>query len=162
MEISIQLFRTGTEEKLSELIKEVYDEFVAADYSHSGNSHFYEWIRPENIAKRQEAQNNIYVAFAGGELAGMLETRDNQQISLLFVKKEFQNKGIAKRLLTKAVETCKERKPAIEEIYVHASPFSIPVYQKFGFIETSPMKEENGIIYLPMKLPLANMTIITA
>jgi len=46
---------------------------------------------------------------------------------------------------------------AIERIYVHASPFSIPIYRKLGFYETDIMQEENGIRYLPMEMEVKKM-----
>ena len=42
----------------------------------------------------------------------------------------------------------------LDKFYVHASPYSIPVYKKMGFIETGNMMEENGIKYLPMEMTI--------
>jgi len=82
---------------------------------------------------------------------GMIEIRDYNHISLLFVDKEFQGEGIARELFTEALKICKLKDKSIVKIYVHASPFSIPVYQKLGFQKTGDMQEQFGIKYLPME-----------
>lgn len=142
----------GQERAVYELIKRVYDEFVAVDYGEVGNRFFYEWIEPSKIAQRQIDGRNLWVAFEGSELVGVVETMDNKYISLLFVDKTFQGRGIAKALFKVALDEMLESDPSIEKILVHASPYSIPVYKKLGFRETGPMTEENGIKYLPMEL----------
>ena len=113
---------------------------------------FYEWIQPEKIAERQKNQINLWVAFSNAKIIGMIEIRENKYISLLFVDKEFHGCGIAKRLFHESLKTCLQRDPSLRIFYVHASPFSIPVYSKLGFIETDKMQEENGIKYLPMEM----------
>jgi GNAT superfamily N-acetyltransferase len=152
--IEIKLFTPGQEQIVSQLIKEVYDEFVAPDYTKEGNIFFYAYINPEAIFSRQCIQNNILLAFMDGILAGMIEMRDHSRVSLLFTRKEFMQKGIAQKLLHEAIHLCLLRNPDLKSISVHASPFSIPIYQKLGFIPISTMQEANGILYMPMEMPL--------
>jgi predicted GNAT family N-acyltransferase len=84
----------------------------------------------------------------------MIEIRDNKYISLLFVDKEYQGKGIAKKLFEKSLKEIIRRDPKLNKFYVHASPYSIPIYKKMGFIETDDMQEENGMKYLPMEMTI--------
>lgn len=154
MNILIKKYQSGQEEKISQFIKTVYDEFVAKDYSKEGNDFFYDWIQPSKIAERQGKQINIWLAFADMKLVGMIEIRENQFISLLFVDKNYQGQGIAKKLFNESLKEIVERNLMLETFYVHASPYSIPVYKKMGFIETGSMQEENGIKYLPMELKI--------
>lgn len=142
----------GQENAVYELIKRVYDEFVAMDYSEVGNRFFYDWIEPSKIAQRQIDGRNLWVAYEGSMLVGMVETRDNKYISLLFVDKAFQGRGIAKSLFKVALDEILERDPSTEKILVHSSPYSISVYKKLGFKETGTITEENGIRYLPMEM----------
>ena len=65
-----EYFKTGEEFEISDLIKKVYDEFVAPDYTPDGNAFFYAFIKPETIVMRQEIQNNILLAYADDILAG--------------------------------------------------------------------------------------------
>jgi len=150
--IHIEKYQSGQEEQIYRLIKKVYDEFVAVDYTEAGNLFFYDWIEPSRIAERQQHQVSLLVAWDGSEVIGMIEMRDNNTISLLFVDKEYQGLGIARQLLDHALAMCFQRDPEPSEIFVHASPFSIPVYQKLGFTATDVMQEEHGIKFLPMKM----------
>lgn len=150
--IQIEEFSPGQERAVYRLIRKVYDEFVAVDYIEAGNLFFYDWIEPEAIAARQLNGVNILLAKAGSKVAGMIEMRENNTVSLLFVDKTYQGKGIARKLLDQAIAMCLQREPKPAEIYVHASPFSIPVYQSLGFKATDVMQEQHGIKYLPMKM----------
>jgi GNAT superfamily N-acetyltransferase len=152
--IKITAYKEGQELIIHQLIKKVYDEFVAVDNSDEGNRFFYDWIKPSAIAGRQRKQVDIWVAFAGTELAGMIEIRDNQFISLLFVDKKYHGQGIAKRLFEKSLKEILRRDSNLDKFLVHASPYSIPVYKKMGFVETDKLQEENGIIYLPMEMKI--------
>ncbi|MFA5849496.1 MAG: GNAT family N-acetyltransferase [Bacteroidales bacterium] len=152
--IEISEYHSRQELEIHNLIKRVYDEFVSADYSPAGNQFFYDWIEPSKIAERQQLKRAIFVALADSEIIGMIEIRDNNTISLLFVDKSFHGQGIARKLFHKALKNCLLNDPTLDKFYVHASPFSIPVYKKLGFAETDTMQEQNGIKYLPMEKPL--------
>lgn len=149
-QISIEKYRLGIEVELSILIKKVYDEFVAPDYSDEGNTFFYDFIQPKNILERQKRYPAILVAKYNSKIVGMIELRDNSYISLLFVEKEFQGQGIARSLYREALHVLIPLDLRPTQFYVHASPYSIPMYRKLGFCETDSMKEEHGIKYLPM------------
>lgn len=97
----------------------------------------------------------MLVAIIDSKIAGVIETRDNNYISLLFVDKAFHGQGIAGKLFRKALFNCKKINPELNKFYVHASPFSVPVYKKLGFTETDLMQEQNGIKYLPMEMEIA-------
>ncbi len=87
-------------------------------------------------------------------LVGIIEIRDNKFISLLFVDKNYQGIGIARKLINESLKEVIKRDPNSDKIYVHASPYSIPIYKKIGFIATDKMQEENGIKYLPMEMEI--------
>jgi GNAT superfamily N-acetyltransferase len=150
--IRIERYQCGQEIMIHRLIKKVYDEFVSIDYSKEGNIFFYDWIKPLKIAERQLNQINLWVAFIDSKLVGMIEIRDNKYISLLFVHKAYQRQGIAKKLFNESLKEYIRRDPKLDKVYVHASPYSIPVYKKMGFIGTDNMREENGMKYLPMEM----------
>lgn len=152
MSIKIGKYKSGQEVLIFQLIKKVYDEFVATDYSEEGNRFFYDWIDPLKIAERQNNQINLWVAFDDSNLVGMIEIRENKYISLLFVDKASQGQGIAKILFHESLQECLKRDPKPDKFYVHASPFSIPIYKKMGFVETGSLQEEHGIKYLPMEM----------
>ncbi|MFH0894878.1 MAG: GNAT family N-acetyltransferase [Bacteroidota bacterium] len=150
--IQIKEYQDGQENMIHQLIKKVYDEFVSIDYSNEGNQFFYDWIDPLKIAERHQKQNTIMLAWEDLNLVGMIEIRDNNWISLLFVDKKYHGQGIAKKLFQEALKKSILKNPKLEKFNVHASPYSIPAYQKLGFIESDVMQENNGIKYLPMEM----------
>ena len=154
MDLRIEKFQNGQEVLIYQLIKKVYDEFVAIDYSEEGNKFFNDWIQAAKIAERQIKQVNIWVALKGAELVGMIEIREDKYISLLFVDKMYQRHGIAKRLFNESLKEIIKRDIKLDKFYVHASPYSIPIYRKMGFVETGSMCEENGIKFLPMEMKI--------
>jgi GNAT superfamily N-acetyltransferase len=152
--LRIEKYKSGQEIMIYQLIKKVYDEFVSIDYSEEGNRFFYDWIEPSKISERQKCQRTILTAMVNSIMVGMIEIRDNNRISLLFVDKEYHGQGIAKKLVKESLKICIQKDAKLNKFYVHASPFSIPVYKKLGFIETDNMQENNGIKYLPMEMKI--------
>jgi GNAT superfamily N-acetyltransferase len=153
-ELKISGYQPGDEMSIHQLIKKVYDEFVSIDYSDKGTRFFYDWIEPSKIAERQQKERNILIAEVEDRMIGVIEIRDNNHISLLFVDKEYQGQGIAKKLFRESLKNCLLKDPTLDKFYVHASPFSIPIYTKLGFYETDSMQEVNGIKYLPMEMQI--------
>jgi len=154
MNFKIQPYKLGQEYQITKLIRRVYDEFVAPDYTDDGNEFFYDWISPEKIADRQKQHVNLYTATINSEIVGMIEIRENKNISLLFVDKDYHGKGIAKGLFLTALKECLAKDNSLDKFYVHASPYSIPAYERLGFKKTREMHEEHGIKYLPMEMEL--------
>jgi GNAT superfamily N-acetyltransferase len=155
--IRIEQYRSGQETEIYQLIKKVYNEFVAIDYSEKGNKVFYDWIEPVKIASRQKDRVNVWLAFIETKLVGMIEIRDNNHISLLFVDKEHHGQGIAKQLFYESLKECIHRDPNLDAFFVNASPYSVPIYRKLGFVETDTMQEEFGIKYFPMKMKIDSL-----
>jgi GNAT superfamily N-acetyltransferase len=152
--VRIEKFKAGQETMIHQLIKKVYDEFVSLDYSDEGNQFFYDWIQPSRILERQKKRRTILTAIVDSIIIGVIEIRDNNTISLLFVDKAYQVRGIAKKLFQESLKECIKKDRKLDKFYVHASPFSIPVYNKLGFSVTDVMQENNGIKYLPMEMEI--------
>ena len=102
---------------------------------------------------REVSQNGfkIYCCFDGEEIVGTIAFRDITHISLLFVKKSYHRKGIAKELLGIAIGDIKANNPSAKEITVNSSPYGVKIYGRLGFEATDSMQEKNGILYTPMK-----------
>lgn len=125
------------------LVWDVFLEFEAPEYSQEGIDEFKRFIDGETVEMTRE----IHGAFEGSDLLGVIATRnEGSHIALFFVKKEYHNKGIGRKLF-KAILPLTESK----FITVNSSPYAVKVYRKLGFAETDSEQLTNGIRYVPMK-----------
>ena len=136
---------------LSNFIRSVYDDSVAPHYSEQGNAEFYKYI--DTNAVTDHLQNNHWMLKAelNKELVGIIEIRDNNHVSMLFVSSIHQRQGIGKQLLAAAIEKIHELIPSQQKISVHSSPNSTVAYEKLGFVAISDEKEVNGIRFTTME-----------
>ncbi len=154
--IGYRFMRAGEETEVAALVQRVFDRFVGPGFPEEGRREFLNYVRPEMIRHRFEAGNVVLVATAGDEVVGMVETRDNNHLSLLFVAEPYLRRGIGRELFTRALRICRTREPALTGITVNSSPYAVPVYEKLGFRPTGPEREQNGIRHIPMILNLAS------
>lgn len=152
MVTAYRFMRKGEETRICALVKKVFDEFVAPDYSDEGVGEFYTFANTEAIAARAGENGFIMVAEDGDDLTGMIEIVRGDHISLLFVDRRCE--GIGKTLVAMAVDECLRIKPELKSITVNSSPFAVPAYEKMGFRAVGPFREVNGIIFIPMERPV--------
>lgn len=149
---SIRRMKHGEEGIVCRLAVEVFSEFVAPHYSQEGVSEFLRYIDPDLMSKRVKFDHFVLMAEADDRLVGIIEVKDFDHISLLFVSREAQRKGIAKRLLNEALQICSRNNPNLSHVSVHSSPNSIEAYEHLGFRSEGSEKLEHGIRYVPMIL----------
>jgi GNAT superfamily N-acetyltransferase len=140
------------------MISRVFDEFVGYEYTRAGVRAFYAYANPQKMVPRLGNGNFVLVARHQAEIVGMIEFRNYDHLSLLFVDKQFHRRGISRRLLTLALEICRIRRPDVNTISVNSSRYAAPVYQKLGFDPTGPKKTIDGITFVPMILHLTHPT----
>ena len=134
-----------------ELIWCVFQEFEAPDYSEQGVNTFKEFICYDSITEKLEnGQMMFWGCFISGDLTGVIAIRDTNHISMLFVKKEYQRKGIAKKLFQTLVEYCKTNE-SIKSITVNSSPYALEIYHHLGFKDTNAEQTVDGIRFTSMK-----------
>ena len=153
--ITYRVIEPGEEKKVSELVLESFGEFIRHEYSQEGIDEFRRYAQPEALEQRSRADHSVLVATLKGRIAGVIEIRQHDHISLLFVDKRLQRKGIAKDLLQKALEVMRTAKPDLERVTVNSSRYGVPAYEKLGFHQTGPERTVNGIAFIPMVLRLA-------
>jgi ribulose-5-phosphate 4-epimerase/fuculose-1-phosphate aldolase/GNAT superfamily N-acetyltransferase len=143
--------RPGEEAEVIEMVRRSFAEFVAPGYSPQGAASFLEYAAPEALAARQgPGCHFVLVSEIGGELAGMIEIRSAEHVSMLFVAPAHLREGIAGELWRLARGVCCARRPGLSRITVNSSPYAVPVYEHLGFQRTGDLQERNGLIYQPM------------
>lgn len=147
----------GEEEKACKLVRDVFDEFVAPLYEEDGVEEFLRYVDPGLMAQRSRENHFTLLAEESGNVIGVIEVRDSNHISLLFVTSEAQRRGIARHLLNKALEMARRNRPDLAVVSVHSSPNAVKAYERLGFEVEGSEKLECGMRYVAMILQLANM-----
>ena len=142
----------GEEQAVCELVRQVFNEYVASDYGQDGIEEFFRFANPGAMKERMQADGFVLVACQDDALAGMLEFFPPDRIAMLFVA--VQQQGIAKELLANAIRKAQGVNPDMSCLTVHSSPFAEPIYQKLGFRQTGQRTTEKGITYIPMMISL--------
>ena len=149
--IQYEYMKKSEVKEVSNLIKEIFKEFIGIDYNQEGKDTFLDYIAPNNLRERYNKKNHEFlIAEDNGVIIGIIELRDYNHISLLFVHKNYHSQRIAKNLFNKANELCKQYNPDIEEIVVNSSLYAEKIYKKLGFKKVNTKQEKDGIIYIPM------------
>jgi GNAT superfamily N-acetyltransferase len=135
-------------QKAINLINQVFAEFVAVDYSQQGRDTFENYLKIKNdelSSDLKSGHKKLWGYYESGEIIGVIGLRDNSHISLMFVDKQHQKKGIAKALFNHLLA-----KTGVSKITVNSSPYAQPIYEKLGFVKTAEKQEKDGIIFIPM------------
>ena len=124
------------------LVWEVFLKFEAPDYTKEGIKEFKDSINDPSFIGRME----IFGAFDGEELLGVIATREKNHISLFFVAEKHHKKGIGRALYN---FVCSLNPDAY--FTVNSSPSAKRVYEKFGFVDLSGEQCIKGIRFYRMK-----------
>jgi hypothetical protein len=138
-------------EDFHNLVKTVYDEFVAVEYSEEGNKTFYSYIDQKEIEKRYDEGQLFYVCMKNNKIVGALEIRNMNHIALFFVEKKHHMQNIGKDLFKYYLNDLDERHIKLEYIEVNSSPYAKKIYERLGFRIESDLQETNGIKFYYMK-----------
>ncbi|MGL6108028.1 GNAT family N-acetyltransferase [Romboutsia sp.] len=141
-------------EEALELVKNVFMEFDAPDYSKEGVDEFIVQIieSKEFINKFKTGEQIMIGAFYNNKIIGVLAISIRNHLSLVFVDKEYHRKGIATKLFNEILSRLKLKN--IDKIRLNSSPYAIQFYKKIGFIATDIEQIKNGIRYTPMEFTL--------
>ena len=154
------VFRESRDDEIRDvvrMIKECFDRFIAPLYSDKGVHEFHSYIEPEAIAQRLRENHTLFVALEStkGRIVGALLLRAPSHISMLFVSSAFQGRGIGKKLFHLASEKCRQADPSPVKISVNASPNSVEICERLGFVAHGEEQIINGIRFLPMECKMA-------
>ena len=115
-------------------------------YTKKGIETFCNFVDNKKITKSFK----VYGAFEDNVLKGLIATdRRKKHISLFFVDKDSQGKGIGKELMSIIIN-----KNENSYITVNSSRYGVPIYEKLGFVKIEEEKEQDGLKFTPMKLIL--------
>lgn len=134
-----------------ELVWTVFDEFEGPDYAPEGVEEFRKSVNCETVTQMvSRGEMRLWGCYVYGQLAGVIATRGDAHISLLFVRKENHRQGIARKLFEIVLEECRKN-DTVSRITVNSSPYAVEVYHRLGFVDTDAEKTINGIRFTPME-----------
>ena len=137
-----------------DLALEVFMQFEAPDYHPSGVDTFKRDIveNPEYLENARRGVCPIYAAFDGDKMVALIGMRSNKKhINLVFTKKEYHRRGIAKAIFNYLLDDVLKENPTLDELTLNSSPYGLPFYLAIGFVPLSDEQEINGIRFTPMK-----------
>ena len=126
--------------------KRVFIESEDDSYTKKGIETFCNFVDNKKITKSFK----VYGAFEDNVLKGLIATdRRKKHISLFFVDKDSQGKGIGKELMKVVINNNEN-----SYITVNSSRYGVLIYEKLGFVRMEEEKEQDGLKFTPMKLVL--------
>ena len=144
--IEIKQLLNNEKDKALLFAKRVFIESEDESYSEQGIETFCNFVNNKKITKSFK----VYGAFEDNVLKGIIATdRRKRHISLFFVDKVSQGKGIGKKLMSFIIDDNEN-----SFITVNSSRYAVSIYEKIGFIKTEEEKEQDGLKFTPMKLVL--------
>lgn len=152
LDLTYRFMQPGEEHAVYELVRRVFDRFIAPGFIQQGVDEFVDYIEPDKLATRAQSTHVTLLAIAEPHqtLVGVIEIRQHRHISLLFVDEDYQRKGIAQRLMNKGIDLCCRHNPDLTFITVFSSPYAVDIYKCLGFTEAEPEQELNGVRFIPM------------
>ena len=144
--IEIKQLLNNEKDKALLFAKRIFIESEDDSYTKKGIETFCNFVDNKKITKSFK----VYGAFEDNVLKGIIVTdRRKRHISLFFVDKVSQGKGIGKKLMNIVVNNNEN-----SYITVNSSRYGVPIYEKLGFIKIEEEKEQDGLKFTPMKLIL--------
>lgn len=157
--IVIRKITTSEVESAMALALEVFMEFEAPDYGPAGVETFKKDIveNPEYLENARKGLCPIYGAFDGEKLVALMGMRSSKtHINLVFTKKAYHRKGIARAIFHYLLNDILAENPALDALTLNSSPYGLPFYLRIGFIPQSGEQTVNGIRFTPMKYIVRN------
>ncbi|RGU94777.1 GNAT family N-acetyltransferase [Clostridium sp. AF15-17LB] len=136
------------------LVWEVFAEEVAPSYSPEGVEEFRNFIKYDNICPMfRRGELLFFGAFEDNELKGTMAFRRDGHISLFFVCRDSQGRGIGRSLCEAAAAYCAQVL-RVDKATVNAAPGAVAHYESLGFQAAGEEQVVNGIRFLPMELAI--------
>nr|WP_320025841.1 GNAT family N-acetyltransferase [uncultured Acetobacterium sp.] len=139
-----------------DLANQVFHEFIADGYSEEGRQTFTDYLdyKLQEMAEDLESgHKKLWGFYQDHQIVGVIGTRDAFHISLMFVDKNYHQRGIARALFDTVIADLKHQQDGqLFEMTVNSSPYAVAVYRRFGFEATAAEQVNNGIRFVPMRM----------
>jgi GNAT superfamily N-acetyltransferase len=128
--------------------------FEAHDYTKEGIESFQDFITDTILYKMFVIGSyQLFVAYEGDRLVGMITLRNETHISLLFVDEYYHRRGIGRHLMEYVSEYVKNEE-GHRILTVNSAPYATEFYHRIGFVDTGMLQINDGIYYTPMEMSI--------
>ena len=156
-DVTYRLMHRKDAADVSALVISVFDGYIAPEYTPQGISEFRKYAEASALADRAGRDHFVVMATTATQqdtLVAMIEMREHNHVSLLFVAKAFQRQGLSRALLDQAVAHSRDQGAKPDRLTVNSSRYGVPAYEALGFRQTGPERSVNGILFTPMAMRL--------
>ena len=146
----IRLATAADASAISALVIESARRFVFPDQSPAAVERLLDWMGPQASGARIQAGHRHHVAEIDQAVVGVVGTRDDCHMHLLFVDERFQRRAIARQLWLVALAACCASANPPAQISVNSSLYAVPVYRRLGFVEVGAAVHKDDVVAVPM------------
>ena len=138
---------------ISQLILPLVIKYILPSCTQQGGQLLLQSMSSQNIEKYFALGYVYQVVEVQSEIIAVIGIRENSHLYHLFVADPYQGRGIAKSLWESAKDEC-IAKGNNSEFTVNAALNAVALYQNWGFVQLSAVRERSGIKHLPMRLTI--------
>jgi GNAT superfamily N-acetyltransferase len=157
--LEFRTMRPGQGEEVCRFVSEVLDgdkkSALTPDERERERKIFDRYVTPEALESRISMGYRHELVYVSGVLAGMIETKGSEQVSMLYIHPACAGKGLGSRLIARAASRCSAGSPKAKALFVYATDDAIPFYERVGFVRGGVRKVVGGVHSTLYKLPLA-------
>lgn len=137
------------------LVWEVYVSDVAPLLKPEAVAGFQQFIRYENIAPRiRGGEITLFGAFEGRELCGVSGIDRRGNILLLYIRKNWQRRGVGRQLMQAMYQYCAQVL-VITRMMMRVFPSAATAMNHLGLRDTAPVQTVGPEVFIPMELMIA-------
>lgn len=149
--VELRAFEPADADAVSAMVRQVFDEHVAPSFEPEGIAEMHSHLSPLAIAERATT-HRTFVAWQGQQAVGVVEVRDTDHVSMLFVRTSHMGLGIATALMVRAVEA--GQAAGRSKMTVNSSLNAQSFYERLGFVTASEPQRADGFAFVPMEKEL--------
>ena len=163
MKITFENMKREEAEIVSNIALLAFATIESKGFTPEGKANFTNYVSPNAIASRLNFDHNVILAIADSKIAGVIEIRGGNHISMLFVSPEYIDNGIGTKLLSHAIAQVRKehsKSKTVKQVTVHAADDSVAFYLKRGFRTIAARQERDGICFTTMAFSLKDANVI--
>jgi ferredoxin/GNAT superfamily N-acetyltransferase len=160
LKVEFRPMRPGQGNEVSALVRGVDIGGGEKELSPAARAAFERYSSPLAMEERTGLGYTHELAYVSGVLAGMIELKGLDHISMLYIDSARANRGLGSRLIARAASRCVAAAPKVRYMTVHATDDALDFYERVGFTRSGSRREVGGVISTPCRLALGAQSVV--